>query len=278
MPELPEVETIRLQLCSKIVGKTIRAIDVLTKKQFIGDPQKIIGRQITNITRNGKILSFTLDQNLFLNIHLKLTGQLLYAKNGKKALFNHKIPFTKTNRLPASTTRIILRFTDGGSLFFNDLRKFGWFKIGVKPEKPKSEDVLSAKFTLDHFKTIVQQSKKPIKVLLMDQDKLAGIGNIYANDSLFIAKIHPLKKACLLSEIEVNHLYKAIIQVIKEALKLKGSSDVAYLLPDASTGAYQNHFKVYGREDEPCLRCGTIIKRLKHHGRSSFFCTKCQKL
>lgn len=277
MPELPEVETIRLSLTSKIVGKIIAKIDIFTKKQFIGEPQKIIGRQITNIIRRGKILTFILDQDWFLNIHLKLTGQLLYAANVNQAVFNHKIPFVKTQKMPSSTTRVIMIFTDQSGLFFNDLRKFGWLKVSRQPEKVKAPDVLSPDFNLPYFAKTVRISKKPIKVLLMDQEKIAGLGNIYANDALFLAKIHPLKKAYSLRQKEVKTLYQKIIQVIKEALKWKGSSDVAYLLPDATTGRYQNHFKVYGREKEPCLVCATPIKRLKHHGRSSFFCPDCQK-
>lgn len=277
MPELPEVETIRLYLSSKIVGKTISKIDILTKKQFIGEPQKIIGHKITGIIRRGKILTFVLEKDWFLNIHLKLTGQLLYAANVNKAVFNHKIPFVKTQKMPSSTTRVIITFTDQSGLFFNDLRKFGWLKVSRQPEKVKAPDVLSPDFNLPYFAKILWVSKKPIKVLLMDQEKIAGLGNIYTNDALFLAKIHPLRKACSFNQKETETLYQKIIDVIKEGLRWKGSSDVAYLLPDATTGRYQNHFKVYGREGEPCLVCATPIKRFKHHGRSSFFCPKCQK-
>ncbi len=279
MPELPEVETIRRLLIKDIVEKTIKEIEVLSAKQFIGDKKKIIGQKITNIERVGKIMAVSLSNKLYLNIHLKMAGQLLFSKN-RNTVFHHKIPFVKGDTLPAKTTRIIIDFSDGSLLFFNDLRKFGWMKVSDKPEKPTGTDVLSSNFTLQRLINFTASTKKPIKLLLMDQDKIAGIGNIYANEILFYAAINPTRKANSLKEYEINKLHKAISNIINAGLKYHGSSagDEAYVLPDASRGHYQEHMAVYQREGESCLnKCGTIIQRIKQSGRSSFFCPKCQK-
>jgi len=279
MPELPEVESIRLFLKPKIVGKTIEEIIIFEKKQFIGDPKKIINKKIVDLQRKGKVMSFKFSDQLYLNSHLKLTGQLLFSKQFDRSLFKNKIPFTHVYKMPGKTTRITIKFNDGAALFFNDLRKFGWLKISQKPEVPNSLDILDKNFSFEYFKKALLSSKRPIKVLLLDQNKMAGIGNIYANDSLFMAKIHPLRKSNSLKEKEMKTLYQAIIKIINEGIKNKGSSgaDGAFILPDGSRGGQQNFFKVYQRENELCLRCQTPIKRIKHGGRSSFFCPNCQK-
>ena len=136
MPELPEVETIRLQLKPKIIGKTIKDIKILEKKQFIGKKEDVVGKKIVSIERFGKILVFKLVNPLtrklanykFLNIHLKLTGEILYTNNLKNSVFKDVIPFTKTTKMPSKTTRVVFAFSDGSGLFFNDMRKFGWIK------------------------------------------------------------------------------------------------------------------------------------------------------
>lgn len=289
MPELPEVETIKINLEPKIIGKTISNIIILSPKNFIGDKNKVIGAKIISLHRYGKILVFKLTkpvnsltkkQNnyLYLNIHFKLSGQMLFAEKINKAVFKNKIPFTKGNKMPANTTRVIIKFKDESGLFFNDLRKFGWIKISEKPLAPKGVDVLSKKFTLKLINSLTRKTRKPIKLLLMDQDLITGIGNIYANDSLFLAKIHPLRPANLLTEKEVKKLFLAIINEIKKGIIDQGSSgaDEAFILPDGSKGKHQRNFLVYQRENKPCLKCKTKIKRIKQNSRSSFFCPKCQ--
>lgn len=277
MPELPEVETIRLSLSKKITGKIIKDIEIRVKKQFLGDPEKILNKKIAGITRKGKVLTLKIGDS-YLNIHLKLTGQLLYAGNRNNSSFNVEIPHAKSHKLPAKTTNIILNFKDGSALYFNDLRKFGWMRLSTQPEISSSVDVIADGFTLALFKNAVLKSKKPIKNLLLEQDNFAGIGNIYANDSLWLAHIHPLRKSYTLSDVEVGELYKAIKTIIAEAITRHGSSDESYVTPDNTKGDYQNYFKVYHHEGLPCLRCGSIITRIKHSGRSSFFCPRCQKI
>jgi formamidopyrimidine-DNA glycosylase len=279
MPELPEVETIRLQLKPKIIGKTIKDIQILEKKQFIGKKEDVLGRKILSINRVGKILYLLLNDGKYLNFHLKMTGQILFSSDIKNSFFKNIVPFTKSNKMPGKTTRIIIDFSDNSGLFFNDMRKFGWVKISEKPEKPKGIDVLSSDFTLKFFCYLTNTIHKPIKFFLMDQDKIAGIGNIYANEALFLAKIHPLRKSGSLSKPETTKLYQAIKKVIEQGIKYGGSSgaDEAFIKPDSSKGTYQKQFKVYQREDEPCFICKTPIKRIKQGGRSNFFCPKCQK-
>ena len=278
MPELPEVETIKRELKSNIIGKTVSAIEILSPKNFVGDKKNALGQKITNVERFGKVLVVTLANGKYLNAHFKLSGQMLYAKNFHKAVFKNKIPFVGGNTMPGRTTRIIIKFKDGSALFFNDLRKFGWIKLTDKPEKPKGTDVMAKEFTVNYLKKILP-SRRPIKVALMDQDKITGIGNIYANDSLFLARIHPQRLANSLKDKEVKDLHSAILQEIKKGIRDKGSSgaDEAFILPDGSRGGHQRHFLVYQREGDPCLKCKTIIKRVKHNGRSSFFCPNCQK-
>lgn len=287
MPELPEVETIRRQLQPNIVGKIIKEVEVLEKKQFIGKKEDVVGKKIASIKRFGKILSLKLEKLdeldklcNYLNIHLKLTGQLLYASHLKNPVFAEIIPFTGSNRMPGNTTRIVIKFTDGSGVFFNDLRKFGWIKITDKPKIPKGIDILSKEFTVNYLTVIIKSTTRPIKIVLMDQDKITGVGNIYANDALFLAKNHPLRKAKTLTNDEIRNLYQAIIKVINEGIKDHGSSgaDEAFVLPNGRKGQHQRHFLVYQRENQPCPRCKTSIERIKQNGRSSFFCSNCQPL
>lgn len=288
MPELPEVETIKRQLTPNVLGKTISDVKIISPKNFVGDKNNVLNRKIVSVDRYGKVLVLKLDvrvgrdrplQNNFMNFHFKLSGQILFSKNVNQAVFKNIIPFTGGNKMPANTTRVIIKFSDGSGLFFNDLRKFGWIKISDQPLKPKGIDVLDKQFTVRYLNVILKKTRRPIKVLLMDQDLITGIGNIYANDSLYLAKVHPQRLSNSLIKKESSFLYKTIKQTINQGIKDRGSSgtDEAFILPDGSRGRHQRNFLVYQREGEPCLVCKTIIKRVKHNGRSSFFCPKCQK-
>lgn len=279
MPELPEVETIRLMLESRIISKTISAIQILEPSQFIGDEKALIGSTVKELQRRGKVLSIMLSNGAVISTHLKLTGQILYASDRKNATYINTIPYAESSKLPAKSTRVIIEFTDGSALFFNDIRKFGWVKVGSEPHGPTSADVLSRQFTKEYLADITSKTRKPIKTLLMDQEYIAGIGNIYANDSLWAAGINPERKSNSLNEDEIVRLHDSILTTINKGLKYKGSSarDEVYILPDGSKGNYQLHFKVYHREGLPCLKCKTNIIRIKQAGRSSFYCPNCQK-
>jgi formamidopyrimidine-DNA glycosylase len=293
MPELPEVETIKRFLAKNIIGKKIAKVEVLSKKQFPNSSQLIIGRQIVGAQRIGKQLAINLDNDYCLLIHLKLTGQLVFKDKlnpDKKAVFGHPIPFAGGNTLPGKTTRVIIYFKDknnqnDGAIFFNDLRKFGWIKIVKNSEfKIKSLNDLGIEpldkgFTPKVLEEIFRKTKRRIKLVLMDQKKIAGLGNIYTNEALFRAGILPTRPANSLTEIEIEKLYRAIKLVLKEAIKAGGSSinDEAYIKPNGLPGRYQNKRLVYQKANQPCPRCQTKIKRINLAGRGTFFCPKCQK-
>ena len=279
MPELPEVESIRMYLDAHIVGKTLNEVEIREKKMFFGDPKKIIGKKIVAVLRSGKVLTIQFENKLYLSSHLKLSGQILYSQDKDKSIFKKTIPRANTNKMPGKTTRIILNFNDNSVLYFNDLRKFGWMKLNSKPEHPKGVDVLSKDFTFKYFESASAKTGRPIKVVLMDQERIAGVGNIYANDALWQAKIHPARKTNSLTTDEKKTLYRSILDTIKDGLKYKGSSahDELYIMPDSSKGSYQNHFKAYHQHGTPCKRCRTIMMRMKLGGRGTFFCPNCQK-
>lgn len=271
MPELPEAETIRLKLIDKIKGLTISGLNIFEKKQFIGNFNRVIGSKIADIQRRGKILIIKLDNTFNILVHLKMSGRLLFHAK----LFK-----------PLKHTRIIINFVNGSFLEFNDVRKFGWIKIvddqtindtefkrlGVEP--------LSGEFTKKYLKTILLKSSKAIKFILLDQEKIAGIGNIYACEVLFSAGIRPNKPGRNLSDREMNSLHKVIVSVLKKGIVYGGSSakDGGYVQPDGRYGSYQEHFLVYQREGEFCINnCGERITKIKMGGRGTFYCSSCQK-
>ena len=260
-----------MYLDAHIVGKTLNEVEIREKKMFFGDPKKIIGKKIVAVLRSGKVLTIQFENKLYLSSHLKLSGQILYSQDKDKSIFK--------NTMPGKTTRIILNFNDNSVLYFNDLRKFGWMKLNSKPEHPKGVDVLSKDFTFKYFESASAKTGRPIKVVLMDQERIAGVGNIYANDALWQAKIHPARKTNSLTTDEKKTLYRSILDTIKDGLKYKGSSahDELYIMPDSSKGSYQNHFKAYHQHGTPCKRCRTIMMRMKLGGRGTFFCPNCQK-
>lgn len=280
MPELPEVETLRLQLSSLIVGQTIKNIKILKNKSFIGDPALVTGAKIKDIRRFAKILILDLSNSFCLAIHLKLSGQLIYRGSRQPKKLEVSDPLLHT--LPNKHTRVIVGFTSGDSLYFNDLRIFGWIKV-VQTSKVK--DVIEhlgpepfKDLTLEKFKTILGSSKKPIKLVLMDQEKIAGVGNIYANDALFLSGISPKSSAKNLSEEKMEVLYHKLLKVLKDGIKWGGASENNFRDAYGQMGKVQEHFYVYGRDGEDCLnKCGEKIKRISLGGRGTFFCPHCQR-
>lgn len=285
MPELPEVETIKRSLQKVIVGKKIKDVEVRKPKIFQGDKKEVIGKKIEGIERKGKILIIHLSGGKNLLVHFKLTGQMVWVpKGGETVTLGHLIPFAGS-QLPAKTTHVIFEI-DGGRLFYNDLRQFGWIKVVNSDQLPVISDLaklgpepFDKEFTIEYLKQIFSKTAKPVKLVLMDQGKIAGVGNIYANDALFEAGIRPDKSAKQLSNLEIKKLREAIIKVLEDGLKYGGSSaaDEAYIKPTGEAGEYQEHFRVYQREGEKCLKCGGAIKRIKLGGRGTFFCQGCQK-
>ena len=281
MPELPEVEVVRLFLNSHIVGKTISKLEIITPKSFIGNNKLVEGQKIIKTSRIGKQLSIYLENNLILLFHLKMTGQIILGE----FVFGHPTPREDKSILPNKSTRLILNFSNGSQLFFNDQRKFGWVKLLNQSELTKAQknlglDILNSKFTPKYFFNQLQNTSRPIKTALLDQTKFAGIGNIYANDALWEAKIHPLTPANSTSANKSKDLHQAVIDIIRESISHGGSTakDKKYLKPNGQPGSHQYHFRVYQKAGEPCPRCHTPIESLKIAGRSAFYCPRCQKL
>ncbi|MBU0572747.1 bifunctional DNA-formamidopyrimidine glycosylase/DNA-(apurinic or apyrimidinic site) lyase [Patescibacteria group bacterium] len=271
MPELPEVETIRKDLTKLIVGKKILDIETDSVKQIkpsLGVVKKeIIGASIRKIERRAKLLQIFLSSGKILVIHLKLTGRLLVRKKGA---------------IRDKWQHVTLMLSGDKELRFTDLRKFGWVKL--LQDKKELEKILAEfgpepldDLSLKEFKAITASTSRAIKVLLMDQKKISGIGNIYACDALFLAKIHPGRKANDLKEDEIKKLFRAIEKVLKAGIKYRGASDQYYLDALGHKGSYQDHFLVYGRAGKKCFGCEGKIEKIRLGGRGTYYCPKCQK-
>lgn len=271
MPELPEVETIKRQLNRKIKGKKIKTVEVRLPR-FVKYPLKkfkqiVAQAKITSISRRAKLLIIELSNEYCLVIHLKLTGQLIF--NGQ----------------PTKHTHLIYHFTDNSQLIHNDLIKFGFIKVIPKKELTdffrKEEfgpEPLTKKFTLELFKKLLSQRKNSkIKPLLMDQKFIAGIGNLYADEILFLARVLPFRKVKTIKPAEIKRIYQGIKKILSLAIKRRGSSVRNYLDIEGKEGKYLPLLKVYQREGQPCFICGSKVKRFKMGGRSAHFCPKCQK-
>ena len=281
MPELPEVETMRLQLKKYLAGHKIVSVEVRNRKTFQGDEKKITGAKIINTRRFGKVSVIDLTNGYSILTHVKLTGQYIYR--GPNLKNPKKLSAKVIGGVPGPHTLVIFNLDRGGVLYYNDVRRFGWIRI------EKTEDVEHEKFivklgpeplkdlTLEIFKSILSKSGRPIKIVLMDQEKMGGVGNIYANDALWLAKINPKTPAKELQNDKITELYKAIISVLKAGLKYGGASELAFVTPDGAEGEYQNHTLVYGHEEEPCERCHkSLIKKFFLGGRGTYFCPVCQ--
>jgi len=265
---LPEVQTIVDELNQKVVGRKIAKIKILSPKSFVGDKKVLINKTIKKIRRRAKILIFELDSGFFA-VHLKMTGQII-IQNSKIKMQNG-----------LKHIRVIIKFTDGTELVFNDLRKFGWIKVIDKDGLDKIEtahgiEPFSKDFSKEKFWQIISSRRIPIKTAIMDQSKLVGVGNIYANEALFCAGIMPNRPANKLSRQEANKLFDCILLVLKEAIRDKGTSSENYVRTDGSLGRHDKNLMIYGKKGQPCPKCTGKIEWLKIGGRGSFYCSKCQ--
>ena len=288
MPELPEVETIRRGLEKVLVGKKIAGVEVLEKHPIrplspVNFVKSLKGRKVTGIERIGKLLAMDLSDNIFLLVHLKMTGQLIYRFNHRVLAGGHNLPHFKEKDLPTKYTWICWTFNDGSKLYFNDMRKFGYVRIVNLKEKEKifggyGVEPLTGGFTLEKFSEILDKRAAPIKSILMNQALIAGIGNIYADEICFHAGILPDRKARNLSKPEVAALYKNCNRIMKEAIRYGGTTFKDYLDAHGGRGNYIDYLMVYQREKEKCLRCKKgIISVKKIGGRSTRYCPVCQK-
>lgn len=288
MPELPEVETLRRELNTALKNKKISSAKVLWAKTVLPLSAKSFEQQIKNkvvgeIARQAKILIINFTDSTSLAFHLKMTGQLIFHPvKGRALVGGHPAP-NDENNLPNSHTRLVLNFSDSSILYFNDLRKFGWARlvddsqlkdltknIGVEPLTKLFTD----QFLIDLFE---RYPNRTVKQILMDQTLIAGIGNIYADESAFMAKVLPNRKAGTILNPPIKKLRQAIVDVLKLSIKMKGTSSRNYRRSTGELGGFVPYLYVYGREGAPCKICDTPIEKIRHNGRGTQFCPKCQK-
>ena len=286
MPELPEVETLKRGLEHYLVGHTIVSVELKNSRQFQGDPKDVEGSKISSVERFGKGLVINLSNKYSLAIHIKLTGQLVYR--GPDQPKHIDTSPTRVGEVPNKFTHIIFHLDKGSVLYYNDQRQFGWIKVvktdmvhelpffkELGPEFPLVQG--KNNLTLEQFSTILSKSRTAIKPLIMDQKKMAGVGNIYANDSLYLAKIDPKRPANSLSSQEQKDEYEAIVTVLKKGLEQGGASELTFVNVLGEEGHYQDHSLVYGRQGQKCKRDGTVLKKYMLGGRGTYVCTTCQK-
>lgn len=290
MPELPEVETIVNDLKKIVIGRKITDVWCDAPKLIKQPDLEKIKKQIKNleikdIYRRGKNILFDLSNDFTLLIHQKMTGHLLY---GLWAIKNKKvIPLIDHDlKDPVNSYIHFIIFLDNSyQIALSDLRKFAKIIFAKKENieklkelKELGPDPLDKNFTFDQFKKILKNKRGKIKTILMDQTIIAGIGNIYSDDILWWAKIHPLQPVQLLTNDELKRLYQTMRKVLKTGLRYRGASISDYRDPYGKKGQYDQIRKVYRRESQKCYRCGTLIKRIKVGGRSSCYCPHCQKI
>lgn len=320
MPELPEVETVRLGLSRLIIGKVISSVRHDNPKSFPNAPQEvkefITQAHILEIRRRAKVLLIDLSSDYTLVIHLKMTGQLVFIGNkhqgkGKSNKLLGKAPKTPvtstlslipsepsarfgaghpssslTGELPDKSTRVVINFADGSKLFFNDQRKFGWVKLFPSIEvpninfmqkfgpEPLEENLTASDFIL----RIRKRAGTTIKAALLDQTVIAGVGNIYADESLWGAKIHPATKVNAVSDAKLKTLLRELRLVLNLALDLGGSTDRNYVDAEGKKGSYLNFARVFRRDGKLCIRCESEIIKIRVAGRGTHLCPICQKI
>jgi formamidopyrimidine-DNA glycosylase len=274
MPEMPEVETIRRNLRDKVSGQKIKSVDInlsrLIKWPDVFEFKAMLyGRTITDLTRQGKYLIFHLDNNWVMVTHLRMTGKFSYQKSDKKE---------------EKHTHIVIGFDNGDFLLYADSRAFGTFYLMPFEELNRvsglslmGPEPLSDEFTLDYFKQNVLCRSGKIKPLLLIQNLIGGLGNIYVDEALSIAGIDPERPGCSLKINEAEKLYNAINKVISDGIEHGGTTFRDYRDGLGNKGSHQNYLNVYGRANQPCPKCKTLIATKKVAGRTSHYCPKCQK-
>lgn len=310
MPELPEVETIRRGLLEVCLGKKIAKVSVFCEKSFIGPREVLTGAEIVEFRRKGKALLVDLSNSITIMIHLRMTGQLIYRPAGP--VVNETLSFAKKplqnnvsltppaatgggfagghpsdnffDELPNKQTRVVLEFSDGARLFFNDQRKFGFFK--VLPTEEVDEDKFIASLGPEPweisgeklYEKLQRHKNSSIKAVILDQKIIAGIGNIYADEALYFAKILPSRKAGEVSKDEAAKIVEGARKVMEASINSGGSTMKTYVKADGTKGDYLEKFaQVFRREGKECPRCGAEILKTKVAGRGTHYCSECQK-
>ena len=274
VPELPEVETVRRRLAPALEGRVLEHVEItdprLTRPN---DPSEVAreleGERVTKLDRRGKYLIVRFESGRALLIHLRMTGSLRHAKAGELQEDPHR--------------RAVVNLDDGSDVAYRDVRRFGtWLllepsdvdtHIDARVGREPLEDAYKAK----HLAEKLEHRRAPIKAAILDQRTVAGVGNIYADEALWRAQVHPLRPADELSTDEVKAVHKGIRAALQAGVRRQGSTLRDYQLPDGSSGTAQDRFKVYGRAGGPCERCGTPIDKIRVAGRGTWYCPTCQR-
>jgi formamidopyrimidine-DNA glycosylase len=285
MPELPEVETIRTGLAKLLPGKTVKDVWFDWEKSFPNVPADVarflVGSRIEKVRRRAKVLIIELSGGWALIVHLKMTGQLVFV--GKNQRFGAGHPGKDlVGELPSKSTRVVLDFTDGSKLYFNDQRKFGWMRLLPALEIPEIDffkkvgpEPLDNNFTVNIFITnLMRRKNTSIKAALLDQTVVAGVGNIYADESLWSAKIHPATIVSRVPKDKLVLLYNAIREILALSIAKGGSTDKNYVDAEGKKGSYLSFANVFRKQGQPCPRCGTLIEKIRVAGRGTHICPK----
>ncbi len=288
MPELPEVETVRRGLNRLLPGLVIKSVEVINPKSFISltdaGPLLAVDATIVCVRRRAKVLLIELTNQYSLVIHLKMTGQLLFQNKNVRFGAGHPTN-SLIGMLPDKTTRVIFTFKDGSKLYFNDQRKFGWIRLLPTVEVPNvsfikklGPEPLESSFTWQTLKgQLHRRPKSNIKSTLLDQTIIAGVGNIYADESLWGAKIHPQSLVRQLSDTKIKVLYLSLVAILQLSINQGGSTDRNYVDAEGQKGNYLQFAKVFRRNGQACPRCGTTIQKIRVAGRGTHLCPGCQK-
>ena len=288
MPELPEVETVKRGLNKLIINQQIANESHNWPKSFpnsdIDVDKFMIGAKVTDVRRRAKVLMIDLDSDYSLVIHLKMTGQMVFVGEQRFAAGHPNDSFI--NELPDRSTRVEITFTSGDKLFFNDQRKFGWMRLLPTIDIPNIDffkkigpEPLTDEFTSKEFILRVRRrANTSVKAAILDQTVLAGVGNIYADESLFAARIHPDRKVKDVTDAELKKLLEEIKFVMNLSIEKGGSSDRNYVNAEGGRGSYLSLAKVFRKEGQPCDNCGTVIEKTRVAARGTHICPSCQKI
>jgi formamidopyrimidine-DNA glycosylase len=289
MPELPEVETIKLGLSGLLPGRQVKSVDFDWPKSFPNAPADVgsfvIGAKVTGVKRRAKVLLIELSTNYTLVVHLKMTGQLVFRAPEVQFGAGHPNE-SLVHELPDRSTRVTLEFKDGSHLYFNDQRKFGWMRLIPTPEvmnldffKKVGPEPLNAEFTWQELRDrLMRRKNTSIKAAILDQTVVAGVGNIYADESLWGAKIHPATLVRDVSAAKFHKLYDELVFVLRLAIEKGGSTDKNYVNAEGKRGNYLSFARVFRREGQACPRCGHTIIKIRVAGRGTHICPHDQKL
>ncbi len=287
MPELPEVETVRMQLLHKLKDKRIKKIEVFERKCVNNNKtfeKTLVGKTIRNIDRIGKLMifSFNDEDNLFMLVHLKMTGQFFFIDKKGVTGGGHSISPADWQGLPNKHTRVAFTLNDKSTLYFNDMRKFGYLKLATAKEVTSAKNKFGPEpihkdFDVLDFTKKLKRRKTPIKAALLDQSFIAGLGNIYVDETLFRAAVRPTRRSDKVTKSEAAKIAHFGGEVMNKSISVGGTTFQHFVDTSGKTGNYTEHLQVFGKQNTPCQKCGQLIKKIRVAGRGTHYCPHCQK-